>query len=150
MCSPADNIHTVRAPSQGSNSISRAKVVFHFILSEVFIPYCAVAEFVGWIFHIEFWSVHSRCAVFFLLYFIISPGHLEWAAGWGSLELELVLWLIWFLLLTLHDEISYAEFSFLHLAPVSLLLCLLIWADLCISFLTWSRCSGFPASPDLV
>lgn len=34
VCSPADNVHTVRAPSQGSNSISRTKVVFHFILSK--------------------------------------------------------------------------------------------------------------------
>lgn len=34
VCSPADNIHTVRAPSQGSNSISHTQVVFHFILSK--------------------------------------------------------------------------------------------------------------------
>lgn len=34
VCSPADNVHTVRAPSQESNSISHTKVVFHFILSK--------------------------------------------------------------------------------------------------------------------
>lgn len=33
VCSPANNVHTVRAPSQGSNSISHTKVSFHFILS---------------------------------------------------------------------------------------------------------------------
>jgi len=47
VCSPADNIHTGKASSQGSNSINHVKDVFHTEQKEVFIPYYAKAGFVG-------------------------------------------------------------------------------------------------------
>lgn len=109
-------------------------------------------EFVGWIFHITFWSVHSRPAAFLLLCFIISPGWLERAAMQGSLELELlVTHLISSAETSQLNVLQSSYFFFGSYIPPSLLvhLCSHVlvhgWF-----FLLWFRCSEFPVPPDLI